>query len=83
MHFDTMLIPELLYELAIPDDAVESHALCLKELLALYPSLNPFAKGGTLTPSGRLTQQEASPEYQADSQSTLVLSIVTHTTNTR
>jgi hypothetical protein len=87
MHFDTMLVPELLNELAIPDDVVDLHALCLKELLVLYPSSKFFAKSQTLAIrppdlSGALTWQAASLEYHAGGHCTPVLSIVTHTTST-
>jgi len=33
-----MLVPELLYELAVPDDAVDFHTICLKDLPELYPT---------------------------------------------
>jgi hypothetical protein len=47
MHFDAMLVPELLCKLAIPDDVVDPHARCLKELLVLYPSSRFFAESQT------------------------------------
>jgi len=81
MHLDTMPIPELLNEVAVPDDAVDSHARCLKELFTLYPSSRLFAKGGTPTPAGHLIYQQASLEYHPNSQSAPVLPIVTYTTS--